>query len=167
MFMLPLFASLRRIAKSISFLPLSFLPPEISQFWGTSVAITPSGTQKILPNPVGRKYSIGSSPLTSFPSMNLTHLLFSIVPPLTFPLLPSLSPYLALGRCFRTWTLITYQFYSLSIFLRSFAPTNASISSNFRKLAGMTLLFTLTLTVLLQRNTRLFLFSLLLISFLL
>ena len=51
-------------------------------------------TQKVLPTLVGRKYSIGSFPLTSFPSMTLPHLLFSIAPlavdaPLTFPFAPS------------------------------------------------------------------------------
>ena len=70
----------------------------------------PSGTRKVLPTPLGRKYLIGSSPLTSLPSMTLTYLLFYIAP-LTFLLLPSLSPYLAPGRCFKTWVLITYQFY--------------------------------------------------------
>ena len=40
-----------------------------------------------------------------------------------------------------------------------------SLSSIFRKLVGMTLLPTLTLTVLLQRNTVFFLFSLLLLFF--
>ena len=46
-------------------------------------------------DPVGRRYSTGSSFLTSSPSMTLTHLLFSIAPlafafPLIFPLLPPL-----------------------------------------------------------------------------
>ena len=63
----PLFALLRRIAEPISFLPPLFLPPEISLFWRTSIVIIPSGTQNVLPTPVERKYSIGSSPLTSSP----------------------------------------------------------------------------------------------------
>ena len=46
--------------------------------------------------------------------------------------------------------------------LRSFTPTSVPLPSTFRKLAGMTL----TPTVLLQRNTRLFLFPLLLLLFL-
>ena len=68
-----------------------------------------------------------------------------------------------------SWTrgLITYQFFYRSLSLRSFAPTSVPLPSIFRKLAGMTLLFTLTLTVLLQRNTRFFLFPLLLLSSLL
>ena len=61
-----------------SFFPPSFPPPGIFLFWGTSIAITHSGTQKVLPTLVGRKYSIGTSPLTSSPSMILTYLLFSI-----------------------------------------------------------------------------------------
>ena len=63
--------------------------PEISSFWGTSIANTPSGTQEVLLIPVGRKYSTGSSPLTSSPSMTLTHPPFSIAPLLTSP--PSLA----------------------------------------------------------------------------
>ena len=64
------------------------------------------------------------------------------------------------GRCFRTWVLTTYQFFYLSLSLRPIAPTSVPLPSIFRKLAGMTLPPTLTLTVLLQRNTRLFLFPL-------
>ena len=56
-----------------SFFPPFFPPPEISSFWGTSSAITPSGNQEVLPTPVGRKYSTGLSLLTSFPLMSLTH----------------------------------------------------------------------------------------------
>ena len=129
--MLPLFAPLRRISEPTSFLPPSFLPPEISSFWWTSIAITPSGTQESLPTPTGKKYSIGSSLLIASPSMTLTFLLFSIAPlavarPLISPLLPLLLPFLAPGRCYRTWVLMTYQFFYLSFFLRSFTPTSAS-----------------------------------------
>ena len=111
----PLFSFLRRMEKPTSFLPPFFPPSEISLFWETSTAITSSGTQNLLPTPMGRKYLIGSFPLTFF-SMTLTYLLFSIAPlavapPLTFPLLPPLSLFLAPGRYFRTWVLITYHFY--------------------------------------------------------
>ena len=75
----------------------------------------------------------------------------AVAPPLTC-LHPPLLPFLASGRCFRTWVLITYQFFYLSPSLRSFAPTSVPLPSTFRKLAGMTL----TLSVLLQRNTRVF-----------
>ena len=53
---------------------------------------------------------------------------------------------------------------SIPLSLWSFAPTSVPLPSIFRKLAGMTLPPTLTLTVLLQRNTRLFLFPLQLLS---
>ena len=66
---------------------------------------------------------------------------------------------LAPGRCFRTWVLTTYQFFYPSLSLRSFAPTSDPLPSTFEKLAGMTL----PPTVILQRNTRLFLFPLLLL----
>ena len=49
--------------------------------------------------------------------------------------------------------LITYQFFLLSLSLSPcFAPTNVPLPSIFKKLVGMTLPFTLTLTVLLQRK---------------
>ena len=132
----------------------------------------PLWDSKILPTSVGRKYSIGSSLLTSSPSMTLTHPLFYIAPLavsllLTSPLLSPLLPYFAPGRCFRTWVLIAYQFHSSSLFLRSSTPTNLTLPSIFRKHVGMTLFFTLTLSVLLQRNTRLFFFLSLLLSLLL
>ena len=97
------------------------------------------------------------------PSMTLTHPPFSIASLLTSPLLPPLLLFLGPGRCFRTWILTTYQFFYLSLCPRSFSPTSAPLPSTFRKLAGITLPPTLTLTVPLQRNTRLFLFPLLLL----
>ena len=50
------------------------------------------------------------------PSMTLIYLFLfiaplAVAPTLISPLLFSLSPYLAPGRCFRTYVLITYQFY--------------------------------------------------------
>ena len=92
MCMLPLFA-LRRIAEAIPFLPPFFLPPEISLFWGSSIAITPSKTRKALPTPMKRKYSIGSSHLTSSPSMTSTYLLFSIIPLAVTPPLTRFSKF--------------------------------------------------------------------------
>ena len=101
------------------------------------------------------------------PSMILTYPPFSIAPLAVAPLLtsllpPLLLPFLALRRCYRTLVLTTYQFFYLSLSLRSFAPTSVPLPSIFRKLAGMALPLTLTLTVLQQRNTCLFLFLLLL-----
>ena len=151
--MLPLFAPPQRMAEPIPFLPQFFPAPEIFSFWRTSIAITPSGTQEVLPTPAERKYSTGSSLLTSSPSMTLTHPPFSIAPPAVAPLLSSpllllLLPFLAPGSCFRTWVLTIYQFFYPVLSLRSFAPTSVLLSSVFRKLAGMTLSPTLTLTVL-------------------
>ena len=121
---------------------------------------------------VGRKYSIGSSLRNSYFSMTLTYTLFSIAPlavtpPLTYSLLLLLSPFLTPGRCFRTWVPITYEFFYLFISLRFFAPMSQPLPSTLRGLVEITLLLTSTLTVLLQRNTRLFLFPLLLLSLLL
>ena len=158
--------------------PTPLPPSEISLFWGTLIAITPSGTQESLPTPVGRKYLTGSSPLTFSPAMTQTHPSFSIAPLavaplLTSPMLRPLLPFLAPGRCFRTWVLTIYQLFylslslrslSLSLSLRSFAPMSVPHPSIFRKLAGMALPPTLTLTVFQPRNTRLFLFPLLLLS---
>ena len=126
----PLFAPPQRMAEPIPFLPPFFPPPEISSFWGTSIAITPSGTQEVLPTPAGRKYSSGSSPLTSSPSMTLKHPPFSIAPlavapPLTSPLLLLLLFFLAPGRCFRTWVLTTHQFFYLSLSLSGLSPQRA------------------------------------------
>ena len=55
----------------------------------------------------------------------------------------------------------TYHFFYPTLSLRPVAPTSVPLPSIFRKLAGLTLSPTLTLTVLLQRNTRLFLLMLL------
>ena len=164
-----LFTPPQRMAKLTPFLPPSFLPPQISSFLGTSIVITPSRTQKVLPTPVGRKYSTGSFLLTSSPSMTLTHPPFFIAPlavalPLTSLLLPPLLPFPAPGRCYRTWVLIIYQIFYISLSLRSIIPTSIPLPSIFRKLAGMALPLTLTLTVLQQRNTRLSLFPMLLLS---
>ena len=109
----PLFAPPQRMAEPTPSLPPFFPPPEISSFWGTSIAITRFGTQEVLPTPAGRMYSTGSSPQTSSPSMTLTHQPFSIAPLavaplLTSPLLPLLLLFLAPGRCFRTWVLTIY-----------------------------------------------------------
>ena len=88
----------------------------------------------------------------------------AVAPLLTSPLLLLLLPFLAPGRCFRTWVLTIYQFFYLSLSLRSIAPTSVPLPSIFRKLAGMALPLILTLTAPQQRNTRLFLFPLLLLS---
>ena len=81
-------------------------------------------------------------------------------------LLLLLLPFLAPESCYRTWVLNTYQFFYPSLSLRSFAPASVPLPSIFTKLAWMTLPPTLTLIVFLQRNTGLFLFPLLLLSYL-
>ena len=68
-----LFALLRRMVELTPFLPPFFIRQEISSFWGTSTAITPSGTQEVLATPAEKKYLTGSFFLTSSPSMTLTH----------------------------------------------------------------------------------------------
>ena len=75
-------------------------------------------------DPAGRKYLTGSFLLTSYPSITLRYPPFCIAPLLTSPSLPPLLPFLAPGRCFRTWVLTTYQFFYLSFSLLSFAPTS-------------------------------------------
>ena len=55
----PLFAPPQWMAEPISFLPQFFPPPEISSFWGTSIAITPSGTLEVLPTPAGGSIRLG------------------------------------------------------------------------------------------------------------
>ena len=47
----PLFANPQWMAELIPFLPPFFHPPEISSFLETSIVITPSGTQEVLPTP--------------------------------------------------------------------------------------------------------------------
>ena len=129
----------------------------------------PSGTQEVLPTPAGRKYSTGSSLLTSSPLIDPDTPTFlhrssgsCSSPDISFA--PSSLALSYSGRCFRTWVLTIYQFFYPSFSLRSFAPTNVPLPSTFRKVAGMTLPLTLTLIVLLQRNIRLFLLPLLLLS---
>ena len=155
MFMLPLFALLRRIAEPTPFLLPSFPPPEIFPFWGTSTAIPPSRIQKLLPTTTGRKYSIESSP-NSFPSMTLTYLLFciaplTVTPPLRSPLIPPL--FWEILQNLGSDHLPILQIIPLSPVFR---PNERPLPLIFRKLAGMTLPFTLTLTVLVQKNTRFF-----------
>ena len=164
----PLFAPPQRMAEPIPSLPQFHSSRNLTL--GHFNCHHPLCDSRGIPTPAGRKYSTGSSLLISFRSMTLTHPPFSIAPLAVDPLLPSpllllLLPFLAPGRCFRTWVLTIYQFFYLFLSLRSFAPTNVSLPSIFRKLAGMTLPPTLTLTILQQRNIRLF--PLLLLSLLL
>ena len=94
----------------------------------------------------------------------LPHCSTAVASLLTSSSLPPLLPFLAPGRCFRTWVLTTYQVLYPFLSLPPIAPTSVPLPSIFRKLAGMALTPTLTFTILLQRNTRLFFFPLLLHS---
>ena len=137
----PLFAPLQRMAELTPFLSPSFPHPEIFLILGTSIAITPSGTQEVLPIPAGRSRS---SPDISFsPSSLALSCSWKVLQDLSSDHLPIL----------------------LSIPLSSvLRPNERPLPSIFRKLAGMALPLTSTLTVFQQRNTRLFLFPLLLLS---
>ena len=123
----PPFAPPQRMAEPIPSLPPFFPPPKISSFWESSIAITPSGTQQVLPTPAERKYATGSSLLISSPSTTLTHPPFSIAPILTFPLVLLLLLFLAPGRCYRTWLLTIYHFFYPSLSLSGLSPQRASL----------------------------------------
>ena len=128
---------------------------------------TPPRLKKVFLTPMRRKYSIRSSPLTSFPLMTLIYLLFSIAPlavapPLTSPLLSPLSLCLILGGATRPGFKSPTNSTNLPSFYGLSPQQTSSFLQIFRKLVEMTLFFTLTLTVFLQRNTRLTLLSILL-----
>ena len=83
------------------------------------------------------KYLTASFFLTSSPLMTSTHPPFyhaplAVAPLLTFPLLTPLLPFLAPGRCFRTWFLTTYQFFYPSLF-PVYRPNERPPSFNFQK----------------------------------
>ena len=124
-----------RQAEPTIFLLLFFPPPEISSFCETSTAIIPSGTQEVLPTPWGETIRLGHL----FCSMILTYLPFyvahlAVAPPLTFPLLLPLLPFLAPRRCFKTWVLTTYKFFHLSLSLSPvLRPNERPPSFNFQK----------------------------------
>ena len=114
MFMLPLFALLQRVAEPTHFSLHFFLLQKLLNSGGFSLPSPPLELKRhFCVDPVGKNCSILSFPLTSFLSMTLTPRLFSIVPlvvapPLKFPYIPHQFSFLASGRCFRTWALITY-----------------------------------------------------------
>ena len=64
--------------------------------------------------------------------MTLTHPPFYTTPLLTSPFLSILLPFLAPGRCFRTWVLTTYQFFYPSLSL-AYRPNERPPSFNFQK----------------------------------
>ena len=124
MFTLPPFALLRRMAQPTPFLSPFFLPSSRDLF-----ILGDFNCHHPLRNLMGTSDLRGEEVFdwvisSDLPSMTLTYPLSSIAPSLTSPLLSPLLPFLAHGRCFRTWVLITYQFFYLSLSLRSFTPTN-------------------------------------------
>ena len=96
--------------------------------WGSKVTSDPCGEEVF-------DWVISSDLL---PSMTLTHPPFSIAPlavasSLTSPMLPPLLPFLAPGRCYRTWVLTIYQFFHSSLSLSCLSPQRASPFFNFQK----------------------------------
>ena len=77
---------------------------------------------RVISDPRGEEVFDWASLLTSSTSMTLTHPPYSIAPLaiaplLTSSLLPVFLPFLAPGRCFRTWVLTIYQFFYPSLSL--------------------------------------------------
>ena len=163
MFMLPPFA-LRQIAELTPFLPPLFPSPNISSFWGTSIAITPSETQKVIPTPRGEEaFNWVISNLLLLNNPNISTLLHRSS---GSPSSPNIS---FVTSCWEVLPKLGLDHLPILLtipVLWSSAPTNVPLSSIFRKLVGMTALNS-TLTVRLQKNTRLCLFPLLLLSLLL
>ena len=157
----PLFTPPQRTAEPIPSLPLFFPPPEISSFlgdfnchhplWDSRGTSVPSGEEVFnwviasdllplndpdTPTLLHRSSGSRSSPDISFaPSTLAFSCSWEVLQDLGSDHLPILLSILS---------------------LRSIAPTSVPLPSIFRKLAGMTLPPTLTLTVPQQRNTRLF-----------
>ena len=148
------------MAEQTPFLP-PFFPPEISSFCGTSIDINPPMGLKWYFRPRGEEvfdWVISSDllPLNKF-NPDIPTLLHRSSPdiffvPFSLTLSCSWEALQDLGSAYLPILLSV----SLSLSLLSFAPTSVPLPSTFRKLVGMTLLLTLNLTVLLQRNTRLF-----------
>ena len=140
MFMLPPFA-LQQVAEPTPLPLYSFLLQKSLYFGRLQLPSPPSGTQKILLTPVGKNFF-------SIAPLSVALLLFSL-------LFCSLEMLQDLG--FDHLPILITVFLSLL-----FCP-NVSVLSIFRKLVGMTLPFTSTLTILLQKNTPLFHLPLLLL----
>ena len=164
----PLFAPPQRMAEPIPSLPPFFLLQK-SLHSGRLQLPSPLWDSRVTSDPRGEEvfdWVISSDllPLNNPDTPTLLHRSSGSRSSPDISFAPLLLPFLVLGRCYRTWVLTTYQFFYLSLSLRSHAATNAPLPSIFTKLAGMALPPTLTLTDPLQRNTRLFLFPLLLLS---
>ena len=125
---------------------------------GTSIAITPLGTQEDSSDTRGEEVFdwVISSDLLPLNDPDTPTLLNRSSGSHSSPDISFDPSSLAPGRCFRTWVLTIFQFFYPSLSLIPIAPTSVPLPSIFRKLAGMALPPTLTLTVLQQRYTRLF-----------
>ena len=127
-------------------------------FWGLLLSSPPLGLKEVLPAPAGRKYSTGSSLLTSSPfndpdSPTLLHRSSGSRP---YPDIFFAPPSLSLS-C--SWEVLQDQGSDhltilLSVPLSPVFRANELPPSIFRKLAEMTLSPTLIRTILQQRNNR-------------
>ena len=111
----------------------------------------PPGTQKVLPTPTWRRYLTGSSdllPLNNRYTFTLFHRSIGSRSSHDISFAPS---FFALSCSWEVLQDLGSDHLPILLFA-PFAPTSVLLPSIFRKLAGMTL----TPTVLLQRNTRLF-----------
>ena len=160
----PLFAPPQQMAEPIPFLPQFFPPPEISSFWGDFNCHHPIWDLRGTSDPCREEvfdWVISSDllPLNDPDTSTLLHRSSGSRFSPESPFLPLLLLFLAPGRCFRTWVLTIYQFFYPSLSLRSFAPASVPLPSIFRKLSGMALPHTLTLTVPAKEYSSLFLSS--------
>ena len=149
---------------------LSILPSSRNLFilGGLQLPSHPLGLKRYF-CPHGGNYLTGSSLLTSFSSMTLTYLLFYIAPLAVAPP-PDNSFALFSLTLSCSWEVLQdlgsdhLPIFLSVLFSSVFVPMSVPHLSIFRKSAWMALPSTLILTVLLQRNTCLFLFPLLLLS---
>ena len=162
MFMLALFACLQWIAESILFLP--FFPPEIISFWGISIAITHSETQK---NPCGEEVFnwVISSDLLLLNDPDIPIFLHCSFGSQLFPDVAFAPSSFALFWFWKALQDLGSDHLPILLTIPLcpvFCPNKRFPSFSFQKARWDDFPFTLTLTVL-QRNTRLFLFPLLLL----
>ena len=156
----PLFPLPRWMAEPIPSLPPFFPPPEIFSFWGTTIAITSTRTQEVLPTPLGEVFDwVISSDLLSLNDPDTPTLLHHSSGTRSSPDISFAPSSLALSCCWEVLQNLGSDHLPILLCIPlspTYHPNKPPLPSIFRKLAGMALPPTLTLTVLLQRNTRLF-----------
>ena len=150
-----LFNLLRRIVEPNPFLLCSPFLQNFFLFWGTSIVMIVFATKEVLQTLVGKKHSIGSFYLL-FINPDSPTFLHRASGSRSYPKVSFDSSFPALGWCFQTWALITFQFFLPSFFLHSPSRISVLLYSTSRKLVRMTLLFINIHTVFLQRNTSFF-----------